>query len=74
LRTETFLDIALDPNHILAELLWNLVFDGLVVAFLYGFIVKKVIIPRLRRDIHREIDNEHGIDHSQHGDRTGESR
>ncbi|MFM6982256.1 MAG: hypothetical protein ACKOWP_05775 [Microbacteriaceae bacterium] len=55
--------IVSDPAHIIAELSWQLVFDGLFVAFLYGVIVKRVIIPRLRKQIHAELDEEHGIEH-----------
>jgi hypothetical protein len=30
---------------------------------LYGIVFKKVLLPKLRRDIHKEIDIEHGIEH-----------
>ena len=66
MHTETFWDIALDSNHIMAEILWNIIFDGVIVAFLYGVVFKKVVLPKIRRDIHREIDTEHGIDHDTH--------
>ncbi len=56
------MSIALDPNHIIAELLFTIVFDGLVVALLWGIVFKRMILPRLRRDIHKEIDEQHGID------------
>jgi hypothetical protein len=62
MHSETFWDIALDPNHIMAEIVWNVIFDGVVVAFLYGVVFKKVILPKIRREIHREIDSEHGIE------------
>jgi hypothetical protein len=29
----------------------------------YNTIWKKILLPRLRRDIHTEIDIEHGIEH-----------
>ena len=54
--------IVTDPAHIFAELLWNVIFDVIVVSLLYGEIFKRVLLPRLRRDIHRAIDEEHGID------------
>ena len=60
--TETWMSIALDPNHIIAELLFTIVFDGLVVALLWGIVFKRMILPRLRRDIHKEIDEQHGIE------------
>lgn len=61
---ETWWSIATDPNHIIAELLWTVIFDGLIVWFLYGIVFKKYLLPKLRRDIHAEIDEEHGIEHS----------
>ncbi|MFM6982036.1 MAG: hypothetical protein ACKOWP_04610 [Microbacteriaceae bacterium] len=64
--------IVADPAHITAELVWNVVFDVLFVSVLYGIVFKRLMLPRLRRQIHREIDEEHGIephdelDHSDH--------
>lgn len=64
--------IVFDPAHITAELTWNIVFDVLFVSVLYGIVFKRLMLPRLRREIHREIDEEHGIephdelDHSDH--------
>jgi hypothetical protein len=58
-----FLGLLADPAHILFEVVASLVIDVVVVAGLYGIIFKKFILPKLRRDIHREIDEEHGIEH-----------
>lgn len=63
MHEETIWSILLDPNHIAAELIWNLIFDGFFVAFLYGVVWKRILLPKLRRDLHREIDTEHGIEH-----------
>lgn len=63
MHSETWLDIATDPNHIIAELVWTAIFDGIVIALFYNTIWKKLLLPRLRHDIHKEIDLEHGIDH-----------
>jgi hypothetical protein len=60
---ETWWEIATDPNHIIAELKWTVIFDGLFVWFLYGVVFKRLILPKLRKDIHKEIDEEHGIQH-----------
>lgn len=60
---EEYWGLLTDPAHLLFELTFSLAFDILVVAVLWGILVKKVIIPRLRRDIHKEIDAEHGITH-----------
>ena len=62
LGTETWQDIAFDPNHIIAELIFTVVFDGIVVWLLWGIVFKRMILPKLRRQIHQEIDEEHGID------------
>lgn len=54
-----------DPAHILAELGWTIIQDVLVLWLLYGVVFKKVILPKLRKDIHKEIDAEHGITHKE---------
>lgn len=59
---EEYLHVVTDPAHIFAELTFTLVFDGVVIAFLYGVVFKKIILPRLRKEIHKEIDAEHGIE------------
>lgn len=61
MQSETWLDIALDPNHIIAELFWNLVFDGIVVALLYGVVWKKMLLPKL----HAQFDKQHGLTHKE---------
>jgi hypothetical protein len=63
MHEETWWAIATDPNHIIAELIWTVIFDGLFVWFLYGVVFKKLVLPKLRKDIHKEIDEEHGIQH-----------
>ena len=55
--------ITFDPAHIVSELIWQIVFDGLFVALLYGVIFKRWLLPKLRKEIHEEIDEEHGIEH-----------
>jgi hypothetical protein len=52
-----------DPAHIMAELGWTIIQDLLILGFLYGIVFKKILLPKLRRDIHKEIDIEHGIEH-----------
>lgn len=56
---ETWLDVLLDPNHIAAELIWNFVFDVLIITVGYGIIIKKIILPH----IHKYIDDKHGVKH-----------
>jgi hypothetical protein len=52
-----------DPSHILAELAWTLIQDVVLIWLLYGTVWKKMILPKLRREIHKEIDEEHNITH-----------
>lgn len=52
-----------DPSHIIAELGWTIIQDVLVIWLAYGILFKKVILPRLRHEIHKEIDEEHNIKH-----------
>ena len=53
-----------DPAHIVAELLFNIVFDGLILFLLWG----KIIKPRLMKQVHKELDAEHGVTHEDHDD------
>jgi len=55
--------ITFDPAHIVSEMIWQIVFDGLFVALLYGVVFKRLLLPRLRREIHKDLDAEHGIEH-----------
>lgn len=57
-------EIFTDPSHILAELGWTVIQDVLIIGLLYGLVFKRVILPKLRKDIHEEIDAEHGITHT----------
>jgi hypothetical protein len=52
-----------DPSHIIAELGWTIIQDVVVIWLFYGIVFKKMILPRLRREIHKEIDEEHNIKH-----------
>jgi hypothetical protein len=47
----------------MAELGWTIIQDLLILGLLYGIVFKKILLPKLRRDIHKEIDIEHGIEH-----------
>jgi hypothetical protein len=57
------ISITFDPSHIVAEVFWQVVFDVVLVAFIYGIVFKKWILPKLRHQLHKEIDKEHGIEH-----------
>lgn len=52
-----------DPSHIIAELGWTIIQDVVIIWLLYGTVFKKIILPRLRKEIHEEIDEEHNIKH-----------
>lgn len=61
---EEFWHVFTDPAHILSEIAWHLIIEILIIAFIYGVVIKKIILPKLRKEIHREIDEEHGIQHN----------
>lgn len=61
--SETWWELATDPHHIIAELIWTVTFDFIVVALLYNVVFKRYILPKLRKQIHAEIDEEHGVSH-----------
>jgi hypothetical protein len=63
---ETWIDIVTDPNHIIAEIIINLVFDGLIIALGYGIIIKKIVMPALRKNVHKYIDQRHGVQHEEY--------
>lgn len=52
-----------DPAHAITEVFYNVMFDLLLIPIVF-FLYKK-IRPKLKRDIHNQIDREHGIDHSE---------
>jgi hypothetical protein len=59
------LHVTLDPAHIIAEIIFTIVFDGIIIALFYNVIFKKFILPKLRRDIHKDIDEAHGTEHNE---------
>lgn len=60
---QEFWAVFTDPAHALSELASAIIFDLVVIALLWGVLIKKVIIPRITKRVHAEIDREHGIDH-----------
>ena len=60
---ESFVQIATDPAHIFAELVFTVIFDFVIIAFLWGVVFKKLILPALTKKVHAEIDIEHGYSH-----------
>ena len=57
------ISITFDPAHIIGEVFWQVAFAVVLVAFIYGIVFKKWILPKLRHQLHKEIDKEHGIEH-----------
>jgi hypothetical protein len=60
-----YLGMLHDPAHILFEVTISIVFDFLIIYVGYQIVVKKHIIPRLRKQIHDEIDREHDLTHEE---------
>lgn len=56
-----FSELLSSPAHWAFELLFSVLFDLIVISLGYGIVIKKIIIPRLKKSIHEEIDREHGI-------------
>lgn len=54
-----------DPAHLAFEFIFSIVFDLVIVTLLYGIVIRKVIIPRLKKSLHEEIDREHGVEHKE---------
>lgn len=50
-------------EHWVFELFSGAVYWILSSLIIYRWVYKRFMEPRLRRSIHREIDQEHGIDH-----------
>lgn len=60
-----FSELLSSPAHWAFELLFSVLFDLIVISLVYGIIIKKIIIPRLKKSLHEEIDREHGISHEE---------
>jgi p-aminobenzoyl-glutamate transporter AbgT len=51
-----------DPAHAIAEVFYNIAVD-LVIIPIVVLLYKKIREPKLRAQIHKEIDAEHGVTH-----------
>jgi p-aminobenzoyl-glutamate transporter AbgT len=51
-----------DPAHAIAEVFYNIAVD-LVIIPIVVLLYKKIREPKLRAQIHKEIDEEHGVTH-----------
>lgn len=59
-----YISLLHDPSHWLFEITVTIVIDLVILYFGYQLLWKKVILPRLRRDIHEEIDRDHDLIHN----------
>lgn len=57
-----YLELISDPAHWLFELTANITFDIIIISFIWGVVIKKILLPRWEKRIHRQIDEEHGIE------------
>lgn len=60
---QDYMGVAFDPAHVLAEITFTILFDFVLLFLVWGVFFKKVVLPKIRRDIHKEIDAEHGYEH-----------
>lgn len=56
-----FGEILSSPAHWAFELLFSVLFDIIIISLFYGILIKRVIIPRLKKSLHEEIYKEHGL-------------
>lgn len=54
--------VTTDPAHITAELIFTLIFDGLVLGIVWKLGIKRWIDRRIERE-HIVLDKEHGVSH-----------
>jgi hypothetical protein len=60
-----YFHIVTDPAHGLAEITYTILFDFVIVGLVWGVIFNRFILPRVKRDIHAEIDSSHGYSHTE---------
>jgi hypothetical protein len=48
-------------------------FDVLIVGLIWGVLFNKLLLPKIKRDIHSEIDTSHGYSHDGRPDIDSES-
>lgn len=62
-----YLQTQFDPAHLLSETGFTIVFDVVLGWFAWG----KILKPRLMKQVHQEIDKEHGVDHEREHESNG---
>lgn len=56
-------DLITEPAHAITEVFYSLLFDAILIPITI-LIYKRIREPKLRAEIHKEIDAEHGLEHS----------
>jgi hypothetical protein len=59
---EDILQTVLSPSHIIAELIFSIVFDLVLIFLVWGKLIKPYVKRKLDQ-AHQELDAEHGVDH-----------
>lgn len=63
---EEYLYLLQDPAHVMFEITISVIFDFLIIFMGYKLFLKKIVLPKLRREIHKELDDEHHVIHHDH--------
>jgi len=59
-----YIHIITDPAHGLAEFTYSIFIDLILFGVIWGTVWTKWLKPRLKQEVHEEIDIEHGyVDH-----------
>lgn len=59
---ESAWELITEPAHAITEVFYSLLFDALLIPVTI-LVYRKIREPKLRAQIHAEIDSEHGVDH-----------
>lgn len=62
---EEYFHIITDPAHGLAEFTYSIFIDLLIFGVLWTTVWTKWLKPKLKREVHSEIDMSHGYVHSE---------
>jgi len=62
---EQYIELLGNPAHWAFELTVQFVIDLVILYFGYKVIFKKIILPKIRKDIHTEIDRDHDLTHEE---------
>lgn len=61
---EEFWALFTDPAHAMAEIAMSMVWDIVIITLIYQLLVKRWLYPRWANRVHKELDEEHGVDHA----------